>query len=171
MACRASSRVLKCRQWTASFFRLAKNLSLQALSPGLPTREKLCLIWFSLRYSITFLDVYWLPRSLWKMVPAGRRQRFKAFLIVSSTSSLLICSAMLSAKTIPHQQCKQKKKDDMLQRVTVQGLFFVKAAIVVALSYSTYSGIQVAIGKSSGLGWLSGVLISFIVVAGFSDKH
>ena len=78
---------------------------------------------------------------------------------------------MLSAKTIPHQQCKQKKKDDMLQRVTVQGLFFVKAAIVVALSYSTYSGIQVAIGKSSGLGWLSGVLISFIVVAGFSDKH
>lgn len=70
----------------------------------------------------------------------------------------------------------------MLQRVTVQGLFFVKAAIVVALSYSTYSGIQVAIGKSSGLGWLSGVLISFIVVAGLvtamriiivsrSDKH
>lgn len=80
------------------------------------------------------------------------------------------------------QQCKQKKKEDMLQRVTVQGLFFVKAAIVVALSYSTYSGIQVAIGKSSGLGWLSGVLISFIVVAGLvtamriiivsrSDKH
>src|SRR5450756_1049666 len=93
--CLASSIVLKCHQCTCSFFRLAKKLSLHALSPGIPTREKLCLNPYFSNKFITVSDVYWLPRSLWKMVSSGRCQRFIACLIVFSTNSLLMLSAML----------------------------------------------------------------------------
>jgi len=63
------------------------------------------------------------------------------------------------------RQCKPMDGTDMLQRVTIQGIFFVKATIVVAQTYLIYGSTQVALGRAIGLGWLSFVLIFLIVVA------
>lgn len=62
-------------------------------------------------------------------------------------------------------QLKPTEKAEVLHRVSIQGFFFVKSTIVVALTYLTYGSTQVALGRASGLGWLNNVLIFMVVVA------
>lgn len=79
--------------------------------------------------------------------------------------SYIVFTGLTLRQFLESQQCKPMDGTDMLQRVTIQGIFIVKATIVIALTYLTYGSTQIALGRASGLGWLSFVLIFLIVVA------
>lgn len=63
----ASSRVADERWWYISSLRVARKDSATALSWQLPVRPHESPTSFSLVHDASSLEVYWLPRSLWKM--------------------------------------------------------------------------------------------------------
>ena len=85
---------------------------------------------------------------------------------VSTLISYIIFSGLTLRQSIhgPLQR-EPTEKEEVLHRVSIQGFFFIKSTIVVALTYLTYGSTQVALGRANGLGWLNYVLIFMIVVA------
>lgn len=82
-------------RWTRSFFRVALNDSAQALSQHTPVRPTEGRILWCSRCRANCCEVYWLPRSEWKIVTFfWWGQRRTAISMASQTRSVLMLSAM-----------------------------------------------------------------------------
>src|SRR3954471_2565340 len=75
---------------TRSFFKLLNQLSLGALSQQLPLRLIEAVMPYSPSLAHMVWLAYWLPRSLWKMIPLPGLRRNHAIVSASVTMSAVI---------------------------------------------------------------------------------
>jgi uncharacterized membrane protein len=106
-----------------------------------------------------------LPDS-WSTKSWGNVLLLPVFTIIS----YIILSGLTLLQSVhgPQQGKATEERAEALHRVGVQGLFFVKAMIVVALTYLTYGSTQVALARASRLGWLNYGLIFMVSVPGLA---
>ena len=103
---KALSEVYSLRYASSFFLKVPKKLSATALSWGLPLAEKDWITPLTLSRFVNALEVYCLPRSLWKVKSLGFSRSTNAYLKVAVTSCVLAFSEMRYPMT--HRENKSR---------------------------------------------------------------